>query len=502
MAEIILTADRATLSSYHDNLYLGFLSCLPDRLCPEFIYKRMVTPIPHDADGTVTLPNLSLRAVEAACLAGGQPPENIQILHDSFLESKITKATRIVGISTHDPLGFGPATTTWSSIFKGTPYNRIYFLRLMDRVKTLKKKFGFTVVVGGPGGWQVSDPETMDALGLDYVVFGEGEIAAPKLFGALLRGDPPDDRHVSDRAPAADEIRPVRGPSAHHLIEITRGCGRGCDFCASTSAGDFRTLPLEKILGDLRTYLKTGIRSVSYHSDDALRYGSTSFLAEKDGLLNLFAKSFEAGAKQVWITHASFVNIALQPDVIGALTRLLNEHGIGNFGCQPGLETGSARLIARHMKGKVYPRDPKDWNEVICRALEVMRENRWFAVCTLICGLPEERAEDIRATTDLIRKVGKFEALYIPLFFAPLGLTRFQDREKFVADHMLREHWELMLACWDHNFRHIYKMYRLYASEDNPAFRALIRSLIAIMKGWVDFRRGAVLRQLEKRMKQ
>jgi hypothetical protein len=93
-------------------------------------------------------------------------------------------------------------------------------------------------------------------------------------------------------------------------------------------------------------------------------------LAEKDVLLNLFAKSFEAGAKQAWITHASFVNIALQP-----------------------------------------------------------------------------------------------------------------------------------LACWDHNFRHMYKMYRLVASEDNPAFRALIRSLIAMLRGWVGFRRGAVLRRLEKRMK-
>ena len=333
MAEIVLTADRATLSSYHDNLYLGFLSCLSDRLCPEPIYKAIVTPVQHDAEGSVILPNLSLRAVEAACLAGERALESLQILHDAFLESKITKATRIVGVSTHDPLGFGPATTTWSTIFKGTPYNRIYFLRLMDRIKALKRKFGFTVVVGGPGDWQVSDPETMDALGIDYVVFGEGEIAVPKLFEAILRGDPPSDRHVSDRA------------------------------------------------------------------------------------------------------------------------------------------------------------------------LEVMRTNRWFAVCTLICGLPEERAEDIQATTDLIRKIGKFEALYIPLFFAPLGLTKLQDRERFVADHMLREHWELMLACWDHNFRHIYKMYRLIASEDNPAFRALIRSSIAMLRGWVGFRRGAVLRRLEKRMK-
>jgi radical SAM superfamily enzyme YgiQ (UPF0313 family) len=498
MSNIVLTADRATLSHYRHNLYLGFLSCLPDRLCPEFIYKTIVPAVEPGPGGTVKLPHLSLRAVEAACFHAGFKSEDITILPPDALESKITPDTKIVGISVHDPLGYGPATTTWSTIFKGVPFNRIYFLRLMDRVRALKRKHGFKVVVGGPGDWQLASPATLDEIGIDFLVLGEAEIAGPKLFGAILAGRPPDDRLVKDRPPAAQEIPPVLGPSAHHLVEITRGCGRGCDYCAPDTSGNFRSLPLDKILSDVRTHIGHGIRDVTFHSDDSLRYGSSSLLADKDALLGLFAKAFEAGAEKVTITHASLVNIATQPDIVRALTKLLNAHGMDFFGCQPGLETGSARLIGRHMKGKAYPRDPKDWQEVIIQALTVMKAHHWYAVCTLICGLPEEDAEDVAATTALIRRLGNFEALFIPLFFAPTGLTRLHDRERFVADAMLKEHWELMLACWDHNFKHLYNLYHRFSPDHGPAFTSLIRVLIVLMKGWVGIQRNHVLRKAEE----
>ena len=499
MPKIILTADRATLSHYHHNLYLGFFSCFPDRLCPGFLYRLIVPRPGHDSAGSVERPNLSLRAVEAACLSGGFKPEEIQILHPDFLESQITERTGIVGVSAHDPLGFGPATTTWSTIFKGTPYNRKYFFRLMDRLKAIKTRLGFKVVVGGPGAWQLTSPRVMDELGIDHVVLGEGEIAIPKLFTSILGGGGRADPVFRDRPPQAHEIPPLVGPSAHDLIEITRGCGRGCDFCAPSASGDFRSLPAEKVLDDLKTYLSRGSTGAVFHSEDSLRYGSSSLLAEKDALLDLFGRGFDLGAKSLSITHASFVHIATQPDVVEALTRLVNAHGMEFFGCQPGLETGSSRLIQRTMKGKVHPRDPQDWQEIVWQALNVMKANRWYAVCTLICGLPEEDAEDVKMTTRLIKKLGPFEALYVPLFFAPTSLTRLGDRKRFVAENMLREHWELMLACWDHNFEHLDKLYRMTCAGHSPAFQTLVRSLLVLLEGWTKVGRGFVLHQAEKR---
>jgi radical SAM superfamily enzyme YgiQ (UPF0313 family) len=281
-------------------------------------------------------------------------------------------------------------------------------------------------------------------------------------------------------------------------VEVTRGCGRGCDFCAPTTSGNFRTLPIQKILGDLRAYLDHGIDNVIFQSDDTLRYGSRTLLVEKDALLDLFKQSYEAGMKRLSITHASFVNFAYQPDVIEALTKLVNAHGMNYFGCQPGLETGSQRLLNIHMRGKTYPKDPEEWHEIVYEALRVMRKNRWYPICTLICGLPEENADDVRATIELIKKVHDFEALYIPLFFAPMSMTKLGDRERFITDNMLREHWELMLACWDHNFRHIYKMYTLVSKSHNPAFKVMIRSLTQMVKVWVNLRREYYLNLMYK----
>lgn len=498
MPKIVLTGDRPTISHYNHNIYLGFLSCLPDRLCPERIYNAIVPTVEHYEDGTVKTPNLSLRAVEATCVSAGYERKEVKIIHPEFLESKIAEDTKIVGVSTHDPLGLGPATTTWSTIFQGTPYNRIHFLRLMERIRDLKQKYGFKVVLGGPGDWQVARPETMDQLGIDYVVMGEAEISAPKLFDNIISGDDGSSKIVTDRVPKEDEIPSVLGPSAHNLIEITRGCGRGCDFCAPDASGNFRTLPIDKILGDLKTYLDHGISNIIFQSEDSLRYGSKTLLADKDALLNLFKECFDAGAKNLTITHASFVNFAHQPDVIEALTKLVNSRGMKFFGCQPGLETGSQRLMGRYMRGKVYPLDPEEWHEVVYDGLKVMKKYKWYPICTLICGLPEENAEDIRMTIELIKKVDEFEALYIPLFFAPMSMTKLRDRERFIADHMLREHWELMLTCWDHNFKHIYNMYGLVSEEHNPAFKLLIRSLTLLMKVWINIKREYYLKMAKR----
>jgi len=493
MSKIVLTADRATMSHYNHNMYLGFLSCLPDRLCPEWIYNTIVPDAECNDDGTVKLPNLSLRAVESILVNSGFDRKDVNIVHPDFLESRITDDTKIVGISTHDPLGLGPATTTWSTIFLGTPWNRIHFLQLMERIRDLKQKRKFKVVLGGPGDWQINKPETMDELGIDNIVMGEGEISVPKSFNDIINGNDGNDRIITDRVPRENEIPSVLGPSSHDLIEITRGCGRGCDFCAPTTSGSFRNLPMEKILGDLKVYLDRGMTNVIFQSEDSLRYGSKDLLADKDALLNLFKECFDAGAKHITITHASFVNFAHQPDVIEALTKLINDHGMRYFGCQPGLETGSQRLISRYMKGKVYPRDPEEWHEIVYEGLKVMKKHNWYPICTLICGLPEEHPEDIKLTIDLIKKVKDFEALYIPLFFAPMSMIKLKERERFIADHMRREHWELMLACWDHNFRHIYNMYKLVSSAHNPAFKFFVKSLTTAMKVWVNIKREQYL---------
>jgi len=80
-------------------------------------------------------------------------------------------------------------------------------------------------------------------------------------------------------------------------------------------------------------------------------------------------------------------------------------------------------------------------------------------------------------------------------------MTKLRDRQRFIAENMLREHWELMLTCWDHNFEHMKKLYRLVSENDHPALRALVTSLMAAMKGWMGLWRGYVLNRAGARVR-
>ncbi|MFQ6107511.1 MAG: B12-binding domain-containing radical SAM protein [Thermoplasmata archaeon] len=494
MSRIVLTTDASNMSELNQNIYLGFLSCIPKNICPEPVYKALVPPVDVNPDGTVKLPTLPLRAVEAICVNAGYSRDQVRIAHPLCPERVINDETEIVGISAHDPMGLGPATSTWASIFGGTPHNRLKFVDLMDRIRLLKERFGFTTVLGGSGFWQVNKPETMRRFGIDYVVMGEGEISVPKLFERILNGDDNGPAIVRDRIPEPEEIPPVLGPTNCKLVEITRGCGRGCRFCSPTVSGRLRSLPLEKIVRDVRVHKEAGFDRVTFQSDDSLRYGSSNLLADKDALLNLYEECFKTGIKEIFLTHASLVTFAEQPDVIESLTKYLRKRGVKYYGCQPGLETGSFRLISRHMRGKTYPRDSEEWHEIVQDALKVMKENNWYAVCTLICGLPEEDIDDVSMTTSLIERLDGFPSLYIPLFFVPMMHTGLEDRRAFVLENMTEEHWKLMFTCWDHNLRHISGLYEMAAQNRHTVLSVLIKSMASMLKFWMSLKREEYVR--------
>lgn len=58
---------------------------------------------------------------------------------------------------------------------------------------------------------------------------------ALSLFEAAGRGEPLP-RKVSGQSPALERIPRIRHRSTLGVVEITRGCGRGCDFCSVAAA--------------------------------------------------------------------------------------------------------------------------------------------------------------------------------------------------------------------------------------------------------------------------
>ena len=91
------------------------------------------------------------------------------------------------------------------------------------------------VVAGGKAAWQLADESTMDKLNIDYVHLGEGELTISQMFKSILEGEKLP-RVVEGRTPRVEEIPNIIGATIHGLVEIGRGCGRGCSFCTSTRA--------------------------------------------------------------------------------------------------------------------------------------------------------------------------------------------------------------------------------------------------------------------------
>jgi radical SAM superfamily enzyme YgiQ (UPF0313 family) len=448
------------------------------------MYKLLIRPVKANADGTAVHPTLSLRAVESSCVHSGFSREQVKIAHPKYLEKVVNEKTKVLGLSVHDPMGIGPATTTWTTIFGGVPRNRIEFLKIVNRIQKLKEKYGFKFVVGGTGGWQL-DEGRLNEFGTDHLVMGEGELVVPDLFHSIVDGGNSFGRIIEGDQPQANQIPPLLGPTNCDLIEITRGCGRGCKFCAPNVAGGFRSLPLDKITEDVRTYVNHGIKSMIFHSEDTFRYGSSTLLAEKEALLNLHNAGFEAGAKRLFMTHSSLVTFAYQTDVVEALTKLLNKHGIKYNGSQPGLETGSHRLMGKHMRGKMYPTDPEEWHDVVLRAFKEMKRLKWYSVCTLIMGLPEENLDDIKMTIQLMEELKEYPSFFIPLFFVPMSMTSLADRQSFIANNMFEEHWDLMLKCWLHNCRHMHAMYEIAKHQGHLQNVVFLGSFMRYMNIWL-----------------
>src|SRR5688572_31657800 len=93
------------------------------------------------------------------------------------IDAFIGPDTRVVAVSTHNPLGVTFAAGVYTSIFGSArqPINSFYARQMFDRIKSNPFRTSFRVIVGGSGGWQISQTDSYDELGVDCVVEGRSE---------------------------------------------------------------------------------------------------------------------------------------------------------------------------------------------------------------------------------------------------------------------------------------------------------------------------------------
>jgi hypothetical protein len=431
--------------------------------------------VEYNGDGSARYMPAGVRVLEASLLRH-YPAEDIACCYPADLEKFVGPDTKVVAVSTHNPLGVTFAAGVYTSIFGSSrqPINSHYAMELFNAIKSNPHRQGFKVIVGGSGGWQITQTNSWDRLSVDCVVEGRSESAdVKKLFDKALAGeDLPkqvDVAHPKDR----NEILFPDKRTTFGVVEMTTGCGRRCQFCVPDLNPQI-DMPKDKMMEAVRANVRDGNKQISLATEDMFIWGQVHtetpfYFPNREALVDLYKSVCETpGVEQHVLSHSTIAPAVVDPIMIQQITEvcidkspihlpLLSTHP-QHKALVPlvGLETGSVRMAKQIMPSKGVPFPIEEWQSVFIRGLEVMNKNNWFPAATLIVGNPGETDEDVMATLDLIYEVerrGLF-AFFIPSIFTPLHDTRMEDKKGVSQTRELTPlQWQLMMKCWKMNLR-------------------------------------------------
>ncbi len=452
--EVVLTTDRTMMSNHHGKEFLGFLATGPAIGVPEKLWLWLAAPkVKVDEYGRPREAPYGMRKVEAKLIDAGFKAAIIDPDHlDKHLDTM-----KVLMIGHHDFFAYGPPSSEWWSLTGKEPINRVSFKRLMESPVVRKaKERGVRIIVGGPAAWQwLWELELWHKWGIDTVIDGEVEKVIVDLVEKALNNEPlPDYVYIGPRdSPSIEEIPVIKGASVNGLVEIMRGCPRGCRFC-SVTLRPLRHIPLSMIRGEIRVNIRAGIRGAILHSEDVLLYGADGVKPKPEPLLKLHemvVKEIGENGDLAW-SHASLAAIKYAEEEYGLVSKIMNEYVLNDhrrfLGVEVGIETGSPRLAKIIMPAKSAPYPAEKWPDIVEDAFRIMHENKIVPAATIILGLPEETPEDVMKTAELIDRLRPYRSIIVPMFFVPMGALK--KNKWFLREHIKREHIDVMYKCFEH----------------------------------------------------
>src|SRR5438093_5483714 len=146
--------------------------------------------VERNEDGSARYMPAGVRLVEKSLLREFAPDDVIACYPDD-LDRFIGPNTRVVAVSTHNPLGVTFAAGVYASIFGSNrlPINSHYARQMFAAIKGNPFRKHFKVIVGGSGGWPISQTGAWDQLSVDCIVEGRSESTDTlELFAKAIRG--------------------------------------------------------------------------------------------------------------------------------------------------------------------------------------------------------------------------------------------------------------------------------------------------------------------------
>jgi radical SAM superfamily enzyme YgiQ (UPF0313 family) len=397
--KVVLTADRTLMSPYRGISLASFFGCAPaldpnresgfwywlfkNQVTPRMLFDFICNPINHN-NGVAPFAPYGLRKVEAGLIRDGYKREDVVVAHPDYVDRFIGPETEVVGTYEMDPLGMGPVTMTFTYGRRHTSYDEFYCAELHKRINDAKARTGSKakVIAGASGTWQYNyDPKKIEEYGLYAVVEGElGGIApeidgvAGRFFDTLINGELDEANpfkksefkveikefgngngkkhygrfiHYWDE-PKIDEIPNIVEPSIHGMVEVMRGCGRGCKFCDVTLR-PLRYYPPEKVQQEIMVNMKkAGLRNAWIHSDDIFVYGlnprtTKDMQPNRDALIELFKAIMGTGVSHTNPTHGTLAGAIADEQLLPKISEIIRSGPDNHIGIQCGFETGNLR---------------------------------------------------------------------------------------------------------------------------------------------------------------
>jgi radical SAM superfamily enzyme YgiQ (UPF0313 family) len=473
---IVLTAPLTETIDHAGFFIQMALASIPQWL--EFVLDRKYPnwrEVERNQDGTARYMPAGVRVLEKSLLREFTADEVVACFPDD-LDKFVGPNTRVVGVSTHNPLGVTFAAGVYTSIYGSSkePLNSIYTRVMFNRIKSSPYRKNFQVIVGGSGGWQIAQNNAFEELGVDCVAEGRSESSDTlALFQKAITGEALP-REINLVHPTSrDAILFPDKRTTFGVVEMTTGCGRRCQFCVPDLNPQI-DLPKARIMDAVRANVREGNKLVSLATEDMFIWGQVHtdtpfFFPNREALVDLYTEIVNTpGVEQHLLSHCTMAPFVVDPELIRQLSEVLLPKSpihLPRLSTHPegkalvpliGLETGSVRMARQIMPSKGIPFSIDDWPSVVLEGLRVANKNNWFPMMTLMIGNPGESDQDVRETLDLVYEMDRrgLFAFLVPSIFTPLHDTRMEHQTGVTRTRQLSPlQWQLMMKCWKHNLR-------------------------------------------------
>ena len=393
-AKIVLTASAVEMSDFSNDQFFAFMGGFSKGPIPAWLpRKQLYPPTESNYNGTAKYAPYGLRKVEAVLLNNGFDESDVAVVQPHQLDAFVGSNTKVIGITTMDPLGMGYVSKTYSSLIGGgEPMNAIEF-RALTRHPSFRRHKP-KIIVGGAGAWQLERKHIMHSYGLDCVILGESETIVADLFTKVANGEKVPQVVHCNINPTLEEIPSIKHASIHGCVEISRGCGRNCQFCTPTMQQK-RNVSIDKIMEEVAINVKEGNGKITLVTEDLFLYGAkdNGFIPNKEAVIKLLKKvTSYPGVTAVQPAHISLAPVIYDPHMVNEAAEILIEHNWHGYCGKPiitaetGIETGSVRLLRKYMAGKPLPFKPEEWRRDCPSSFRDSKRQRLVSARYVNCG--------------------------------------------------------------------------------------------------------------------